>query len=204
MMNNIKWIIFDLGGIVVPEVTYLIRHKIAKELNLSDEKLNDTVKRFQRQLMNGSMTLLEMYSILTKELSVRIPPDYLLQEHLNEYKSNALKHNAGTVELINNLKKKYGVACLSNLEIEIHDICLNTGLYSYFQKVFLSMELKMVKPDLEIYLKVLEELNCRPDEAIFTDDKIENVIAAKQIGMNAFHFSNLDQLKIDISKVCDL
>jgi HAD superfamily hydrolase (TIGR01509 family) len=198
-MNKIKWIVFDLGGIVVPEVGHLIRHKIANELNASDEYIKDTFIKFQRQLMTGAMTLLNVYSIITKELSSNISPDHLLLEHLNDYKKYTLTHNKDTVEYIESLKSEYRVACLSNLEIEIHDICSKTGLYSYFERVFLSLELKMQKPDMNIYLKVIEELKCRPDEIIFADDRIENVNAANEAGIHAFHFSSLGQLKSDIS-----
>jgi putative hydrolase of the HAD superfamily len=200
-MTKIKWIIFDLGGIVVPEVGNLIRHKIANELNVSEEWIKETFIKFQRPLMTGSLTLREMYVQITKELSLNISPDHLLLEHLNEYKKYTLIHNKDTVEYIAALKKDYKVACLSNLEIEIHEICSKTGLYSYFDRVFLSLELKMQKPDLNVYLKVLEELECKPDEIIFTDDRIENVNAANKIGIHALYFSNLDQLKLDISKI---
>jgi HAD superfamily hydrolase (TIGR01509 family) len=201
-MNKIKWIIFDLGGIVVPEVGNLIRHKIANELNVSEEDMKQTFIKFQPQLMKGSLTLLEMYAIITNELSASISPDHLLLVHLNEYKKHALTHNKDTVEYIESLKSEYKVACLSNLEIEIHDICKNTGLYSYFDKVFLSLELKLQKPDLDIYLKVIEELKCLPNEIIFTDDRIENVNAANNAGIHAFHFSSLEQFKLDISNIC--
>jgi HAD superfamily hydrolase (TIGR01509 family) len=202
-MNHTKWIIFDLGGILVPEVGHLINHKIANVLNVSDEKLKDIVSNFRRQTTIGSMTLLELYSIITKEFSSQIPPGYLLQEHLNEYRRLALNHNADVVEYIETLKKGYKVACLSNLEIEIEHICRETGLYNYFDRVFLSTELKMQKPDLEIFHKVLEELKCQPNETIFTDDKIENVIAANKIGIHGLHFVNLSKLKLDIQNVCN-
>jgi HAD superfamily hydrolase (TIGR01509 family) len=203
-MNNIKWIIFDLGGIVVPEIGYQINHKIANVLNVPDEKLKEIVGKFQRQVTTGSMTLLEMYSIITKKLSVQISSNYLLQEHLNEYIRLGIIHNADSVHLIETLKKGYKIACLTNVEIEIADICSETGLYDYFDRIFLSTELKMQKPDLEIYSKVLEELKCQPNEIIFIDDKIENVLAANKLRMYGLHFSNLNQLKSDIAKVCNV
>jgi hypothetical protein len=68
-MNKIKWIIFDLGGIIVAEIGPLINHKIANILNVSDKKLKEIVSKFQRQITTGSMTLLDMYYIITKELA---------------------------------------------------------------------------------------------------------------------------------------
>jgi putative hydrolase of the HAD superfamily len=203
-MNKIKWIIFDLGGIVVTEIGPLINHKIANVLNVSDGKLKEIVSKFQRQITTGSMTLLDMYYIITKELSVQISANYLLQEHLNEYRMLGINHNSDIVNFIETLRKKYKVACLTNVETEIAGICRETGLYDYFDRTFLSTELKMQKPDLEIYSKVLEELRCEANEIIFVDDKIENVIAANEIGIYGLHFSNLSQLESDIVKVCSI
>jgi len=203
-MNKIKWIIFDLGGIVVPETGQSINHKIAYALNLSDEKLKEIASKFHRQITAGSITLFEMYSEITKELSIPISAEYLLQEHLNEFIRLGIIHNADIVHFIETLKDEYKVACLTNLEIEIADICRETGLFDYFDKAFMSTELKMLKPDLEIYSKVLEELNCFPNETIFIDDKIENVAAANKLGINGLHFSNLNQLRSDIENICSL
>jgi putative hydrolase of the HAD superfamily len=203
-MNKIKWIIFDLGGIIVPETGQFRNHKIATLLNVPDEQLNEIADKFQRQITTGSMTLLELYTIIVDKLSARISPDYLLQEHINEYVRLGIIHNADVVHFIETLKKEYKVACLTNVEIEIADVCRETGLYDYFDKVFISTELKMQKPDLEIYSKVLAELNCLPIETIFIDDKIENVAAANKLGIYGLHYSNLNQLKSDIENICNL
>ena len=47
--------------------------------------------------------------------------DYLLQEHLKEYRMLGTNHDADIVEFIKTLKKKYKVACLTNVETEIAD-----------------------------------------------------------------------------------
>jgi len=115
-MSQIKWIIFDLGGIIVPEIGDLITHKIAKVLNVSDEYLKEIAGKFKQQITTGSMTLLDMYSIITKELLVQFSPNHLLQEHLKEYRMLGANHDADIVEFIKTLKKKYKVACLTNVE----------------------------------------------------------------------------------------
>ena len=200
-MTKIKWIIFDLGGIIILETSDLINNKIADILNIPDEKLKETAGKLHRQITAGAITLLEMYSIITKELSIHISANILLEEHLKQFRMLATKHNAGVVDFIKTLKNVYKVACLSNLELEIADICRETKLFNYFDRAFLSTELKMQKPDLNVYLKVLDELECKPNEIIFTDDRIENVNAANKIGIHALHYSNLEQLKFDVEEI---
>jgi len=198
-MNNIKWIIFDLGGIVIPETGHLITHKVANMINVPDDKLKEITGKFHRQITTGSTTLLDMYSLTVKELALTFHSDVLLEEHLKQFRLYGTNHYSDVVNFIKTLKQNYKVACLTNLEIEVADICRETKLFNYFDRAFLSTEMKMQKPDLEIYLKVIEELKCLPNEIIFTDDRIENVSAANKAGIHAFHYSNLEQLRSDIS-----
>ena len=55
-------------------------------------------------------------------------------------------------------------------------------------KIFVSYELGLLKPDKAIYQSVLAKLNAKPEEVIFIDDKRENVEAAKSLGINGIVF----------------
>ena len=53
----------------------------------------------------------------------------------------------------------------------------------------------VIKPDPEIYKLCLNRNNLTPEESVFIDDNLENVIAASKIGMHAIHFINAEQLQ---------
>lgn len=57
------------------------------------------------------------------------------------------------------------------------------------------------KPDERIYRLTLERLAVRPEEAIFVDDKIENVESARHLGMRGIHFQNARQTVAEIEAV---
>ncbi len=57
----------------------------------------------------------------------------------------------------------------------------------------------MKKPDEEIYdytLKAVERQN-HPEKCLFIDDKIENVLVARNKGMRAFHFRDNEDFTAD-------
>ncbi len=54
------------------------------------------------------------------------------------------------------------------------------------------------KPDERIYQLTLERLTMRPEETVFVDDKIENVEAARSLGMHAVHFKDARQAIAEI------
>lgn len=51
---------------------------------------------------------------------------------------------------------------------------------SFFDKVYYSHEIKMRKPDREIYNYVLEDIGLSGSEILFIDDRVENVEAARK------------------------
>jgi putative hydrolase of the HAD superfamily len=62
-----------------------------------------------------------------------------------------------------------------------------------------SCELGIAKPDPAIYIYTCEKLGIAPAEALFLDDKLENVEAARRTGLNALQFRNMDQLRDDLA-----
>ena len=47
---------------------------------------------------------------------------------------------------------------------------------------------KCIKPEEEIYRLLLDRYQIRPEDAIFYDDRPENVEAARRLGMNGVVF----------------
>jgi putative hydrolase of the HAD superfamily len=62
-----------------------------------------------------------------------------------------------------------------------------------------SCELGIAKPDPAIYTYTCEKLGVTPTETLFLDDKMENVEAARRIGLNALQFRNIEQLRHDLA-----
>lgn len=57
-------------------------------------------------------------------------------------------------------------------------------LFDCFEKVFVSGEIGMVKPEEAIYKHVLKECKVQAKDCIFIDDQQENINAAKRIGID--------------------
>ena len=61
-----------------------------------------------------------------------------------------------------------------------------------------SYQLRMAKPDPAIYHHTLAKLGTPPQETLFIDDKIENIAAARALGIHAFQFSTADKLRAEL------
>ena len=91
-------------------------------------------------------------------------------------------------------------AILSNMVPEV----LRTMLQEFawlatFNQLTWSCELGIAKPDPAIYAFTCDRLGVRPDEALFLDDKLENIRGAEAFGLQALQFSNITQLRHDLA-----
>ena len=67
-----------------------------------------------------------------------------------------------------------------------------------FDVLVWSFQLRMAKPDPAIYLHLLKELDTRPEETLFLDDRLVNVEAAQALNIVAIQFSTVDLLREDL------
>jgi putative hydrolase of the HAD superfamily len=58
----------------------------------------------------------------------------------------------------------------------------------------LSYEQKSMKPDAKIYQDATRHAGVEPNEILFTDDRLENVEAARVAGWHAIHFESAEQM----------
>jgi FMN phosphatase YigB (HAD superfamily) len=73
-------------------------------------------------------------------------------------------------------------------------------IFHLVKKQFWSCELGMIKQDPDFFPAVLEMTKLKPDEAIFIDDSIENVISAGKAGIDGICFHGADQLMKSLSR----
>ena len=110
----------------------------------------------------------------------------------------------GTVQILNELvERDVPIVALTNWSIETfplvrHD--LSYSFFEYFSKIYVSGELKMIKPDPQIFAHVEDDLNLAPQHLVFIDDNSANVAAAKVRGWQAHLFTVPSSLRSFLAK----
>ena len=110
---------------------------------------------------------------------------------------------SGTVEILSQLKKKsYPLYALSNWSAETYPIAQKYyDFLDWFDGEVISGRVKMVKPNPEIYLHLLEHFQLNPQETFFIDDRIDNVMQAEKLGIQGFCFTEPDKLHLKLQKL---
>lgn len=67
------------------------------------------------------------------------------------------------------------------------------GIFSY--------EIKKIKPDSEIYQAFLKEYGLVPEQCVFIDDRLENILGAEAEGIHGILFENYQDARKKISKI---
>ncbi len=97
---------------------------------------------------------------------------------------------------------RYFSAALNNESLEINDYRIRTfQLRDYFKVFFSSCYLGVRKPDRGIYSLALKISQSAPDECAMIDDRGLNLECAKEMGMHAIQFQNVDQLREDLARL---
>jgi len=93
-------------------------------------------------------------------------------------------------------------ALLSNMPTDLMTYVLaNFPWMQHFTFKTFSAEVRLIKPDPAIYRKTLEGLGVTAPEALFVDDRENNIQAARALGMHAIQFHSAEQLRGDLEKL---
>jgi 2-haloacid dehalogenase len=72
------------------------------------------------------------------------------------------------------------------------------AIFDRFQGVVVSGDEKLVKPDAAIYHLALKRFGLKPGEAFFVDDRDDNIVSARAVGMIGHIFTDAPSLRRDL------
>ncbi|MCF2497124.1 HAD family hydrolase [Dyadobacter chenhuakuii] len=192
--SKIKNIIFDLGDVIL-NIDVPVASKSFAEL--SGREQAEILELFSknalfRQFETGELDEAGFRNYVREILEFSDLSDEAIDTAWN---SLLLDLPPERVELLQNLSKSYRLFLLSNTS-SIHITQVNkileasTGvkkLDDLFETVFLSYEMGLMKPDPQIYQKVLEQAGLKAEETLFLDDNRDNIEAASLLGIDTIH-----------------
>ncbi len=215
-LYKIKHFIFDFGGVLI-EKTFVLKNlldMIEADLNISiprDE--NSYMRKIKRGLSSGRISSKEFlekifnkYYYPFQKKDGALPPkkvnaEYYVELWFDLY-SQVTNISLEMAEIIERLHQAdYTVSLMSNT----HDIHAKSnllrGFYDNFDEVFLSNEIGFIKPEMAKYKYVLQKLDTKPKKCIFIDDKIQNLVPARDLGMIVIRFESFEKFKKQLNEL---
>ncbi|MBR4735765.1 MAG: HAD family phosphatase [Bacteroidales bacterium] len=94
-----------------------------------------------------------------------------------------------TAAAVRSVYGRYPLYLLSNNNPIGMPACLElmekAGIGGLYEDMFVSSEMKMLKPSLEFYREAVRRIGLPPEEILFIDDSLTNVEAARALGIDA-------------------
>jgi len=123
---------------------------------------------------------------------------------LADYRS-WLSVNPATVDVLADLRAGgTRLALLSNAGPDFGSYFRHGMLGEYFDSVYVSGELKLLKPSAEIYAHVLADLGIAASDAVFIDNRADNVRGAQELGIIGHVFTDAGTLRAFLESLVDV
>lgn len=199
-MIMINTIIFDLGGVLIDWNPKHLYRKIFKDEQEIDNFLNTVCTSDWNEEQDAGRTLQEATETLVKEHPEHEDNIRAYYSRWEEMLGGAIE---GTVDIFRKLResKQFKIYALTNWSIETFPVAQERYEFlKWFDGVVMSGEEKNRKPFPEFYKVLLDRYQVKPEEALFIDDNVRNIKAAKELGIDSIPFVNPEQLNRDLKE----
>lgn len=190
MIQGIRHIIFDLGGVLL-NIDYGATEKAFFDLGITDfgalySQLKQTL--LFDDLETGRCTRDEFIEALQQAA----PEHHLTEEEIiAAWNAMLLDFPLRRLQLLQQLRNHYDLFLLSNTN-EIHEAAFNETLFKtcgfnsiahFFDRVYFSHRVGMRKPDAAVFRHILDENGIKPEYTLFIDDSPQHIETAKSLGI---------------------
>jgi 2-haloacid dehalogenase len=191
----INTIIFDLGAVLIDwNPRHLYSSLFANEQEMEHFLANITTPDWNEE-QDAGRTLQEGTDLL-----IRQHPDHVdnIQAFYGRWEEMLGGAIEDSVEIFKQLKDsgRYKIYALTNWSAETFPIALQRyDFLNWFDGIVVSGTEKMRKPVPAFYQLLLDRYHVKPEEALFIDDNLRNVLAAEKLGIRSIHFQSSEQLR---------
>jgi putative hydrolase of the HAD superfamily len=175
-------VFFDIGGVLLRTEDTTARQKWERRFGLPDWGLADAVFGSQAaklaSLGHGSVAAIwagvgQRFGLSEAELA-ELQRDFWAGDRFDE----------ALIAYIAALRPRYRTAVISNAWPDMRGFLMEQPFFApAFDKLFISAEMGIAKPDPRVFRQALDEMDLQPGEAACVDDVRENVDAAQALGM---------------------
>lgn len=191
----IKLAIFDLGNVLFKidfskTINFWVNKSDVDDKTIRSKIIESTLyEKFER----GEVEPGYFFNRLREHLTLNIPIKKIVAGWNSLY--GGIIHS--NYEVIKEVAKHTRVVALTNTNCTHHSVWkkLYNKELALFEKIYVSSELGMRKPEKRIYRHVITDCGTSAEKAIFFDDLESNIKAAQDIGIKSVHITGSNTLQ---------
>lgn len=159
--------------------------------------------RHRDDLDQGTVSIPEYWARVGADLGLQFGPADVQRLWAVDFRS-WISVEPGSIDILADLSAGgTRMALLSNAGFDFGDPFRRAPFARYFEQVFVSAELGMIKPDPEIYRHVARELGIDLSEMVFVDNKAVNVEGAESLGVTGHVFTGVPGLRAFLTALAE-
>jgi glucose-1-phosphatase len=204
--SNISTLIFDFGGVLIDldmNQSILNFKKLGVE-NVENYLSNFGQSGFFMQLEKGKISAEEFRSEIRK-MTTNTITDKEIDDAWNAF---LVRIPSEKLDIVYQLRKKFRVIMLSNTNA-IHFPYAertffsykNRGIDEYFDKCYRSYDMKMAKPDAEIFEAILSQEQVAANQCLLLDDGPKNIEQAQKLGFQTYFVDPKEDLSFLLTNI---
>ena len=194
---SIDVVVFDIGGVLLDwNPRYLYR-----QLFNDDEAMERFLSEVCSPAWNERQDAGRPWGEAVADLIARHPEHAAMISAYHERWQEMLSGEVpGSVDVLEELKSQgLRLYALTNWSHETFPVARKIYPFlEFFEGVVVSGEEKLIKPDPEIFHRLLARYDIMPSRAVYIDDSPRNVAAAADVGLRALRFTDADRLRQDL------
>jgi putative hydrolase of the HAD superfamily len=190
-LMTMRAVIFDIGGVLIRTEDQAPRRQWERRLGLPERGLAQIVfeNPVAARATLGQADVESIWAEVTRRLS--LAPEAAAQLRADFWAGDRLDH--ALLDFVRALRPRYMTGVLSNAWPDARHYHRGRIDEGAFDVLVFSAEEGVQKPDPEIYRRAVARLGVRPEETVFVDDFLENVAAARALGMWGVQFKSREQ-----------
>ena len=198
-MSPPRAVLFDLGGVLIPWPRPEYFERWAVRFGVDPARVRELLfHSADVEAANlGTITAEEYCRRCSGRVAVSEEHVFALLE--TAFAGEAL--NGALVDYVRALGSRVRVGALTNNWSFARANLARRGMRELFEVVINSAEEGVQKPDRRIYEIALERLGLPARDVVFVDDREENVVAAREVGMSGVVFRTTEQTIADIESL---
>jgi putative hydrolase of the HAD superfamily len=193
----IRAVLWDFGGVLMRTEDGEPRTRLAEQYGLSRGALERLLwgNAAADQATLGAVSTDQHWQWVADQLGLPAAEIPALREQF--FAGDRLDQQL--VGWIRELRRYHRTGLISNAFDDLRPLLEDTlQIADAFDVLVISAEEGLKKPEPGIFHIALQRLGIRPPEAVFVDDFIENVQAARAVGLLAVHFRGPDQARREV------